>query len=457
MQGLNPKIKQLTLPLMPATSRELRRLLELRATRTPQLQKILLSDPGAVIAVFRALEKIRPGASEQVADAGHAVSMLGMEPFRRLIEEIPELAAHGSDRMHAATGYSQAAHAAYYAEAICARKAINRVEEISTAALLQNPAMLALWVSDPESALRASNAVREGVAADVAFGAELGEPLEDANRHLAAAWSLPSLVRQSLGDWDDFNPRPQIVRLADEIAQTTSLSWRGEHTCTITSVLADFLDLEQDAACAWLHQRAVDAARHLRAFDYPLPGFELALMPGDHEHDDDDHPVPEFGRRPAPVAKPDPQKEPDLHTTMASVMKRMRINAGTSRIVFAMLNKERSHLRTRLALGGDKQDGIRRLNIDLKEKNLFSALMSKPQSVWLNTANAARYRAYLPDSLRAQLHEDGAFMMSLFVGDRPLGLMYGDGADLDEPGYRRFRELCSEAIDALRGRTPVPA
>ena len=38
---------------------------------------------------------------------------------------------------------------------------------------------------------------------------------------------------------------------------------------------------------------------------------------------------------------------------MGALMKRIRAQTGTSRVVFAMLNKDRSRLRTRLALGGD--------------------------------------------------------------------------------------------------------
>lgn len=451
MKGLNPKIPQLTLPLMPATARELRRLLALPTTRHAQLQDVLMTDPGAAIAVFRELEKTRPGSSEQVADPSHAVSLIGMDPFRQMIDRLPELPERPrNDTPHPASGYSQAAHAAFYAGAICERKRIDRVHEIATAALLQTPAILALWVIDPEAALRASNAVRDGVAADVAFGAELGEPLEDANQRLARTWSLPKLAQQAMGDWDDFNPKPPIVRLADEIAQNTAMSWHGEHTRTITAILADFLDLSTDQACAWLHGKSVDAARHFAAFDYPLPGYQLLLLPSEEADDDDDIPI--LGRRkPQPEAEPKVVR-PDLHATMAGVMKKIRSDAGASRVVFAMLNKERSRLRTRLALGGDKADGIRRLDLDLGEKSLFSALMAKPQSVWLNADNATRYRPYLPDSLRELMSSDGAFVMSLYVGDRPLGLMYGDGGSLDASGYQQFRDLCQQAADAMAGR-----
>lgn len=453
MKGPNPRLATATLPIMKKTARELRRLLDLPATRNHQLQEVLLSDPAAVIAVFKALGQTRPEARETVTDAGHAVTLIGLDPFRRLLDSLPEIEPGKNDSSvtsGAETAYSQAAHAAFYANALAEQKGPTRSLEISTAALLQNPAILALWSTDPESAQRASNAVRDGVPTNVAFGAELGEPLEEANRRLASAWALPNLAVDAMGDWDDFNPRPLMVRLADGLAQTTAASWQHEDKETYTALLSEFLGLSRDEATSWLHQQATGAARSLDGFDYPLPGFELIFMPGDHEEEDDedDHWVPVFGARRAPPKAPPAS---DLHSTMADVMRRIREQTGSERVIFVMLNRDRSRLRTRLALGGKPDDGLRRLELGIHQKNLFTALIGKPQSLWLNLDNTKTYERFLPPTLRRMLAPQGAYMMSLFVGDRPLGLLYGDGSTLSERGYQRFRELCLEAGAALGG------
>lgn len=454
MKGPDPRLAKTTLPIMPETGRELRRLLDLATTRNPQLQQVLLTDPGAAVAVFRQLEQTRPGASEQVGDAAHAVSLIGMQAFRGLIESLPEVDLSDAGNGVAPAGaYSEAAHAAHYAGEISAHKGLSRLSELSTAALLQNPAILALAALDPESAQRAAYAVNHGVPLDLAFGAELGEPLLEANRRLAEAWALPVLARQAMGSWDDFNPRPQVVKLSDQIAQATAVSWNDVQTETLTSMLGDHLGLDKDRARSWLHQQSVDAARKLRRFDYPLPGFQLLLMPGEIDEDDDD--IPLMGGKRPHKAEQKPAAAPDLHATMGEVMKQIRQQAGTARVVFAMLNKDRSRLRTRLALGGNADDGIRRLDLDLSQKTLFAALMGKPQSLWLHGGNIGKYQAYLPPALRDLIDMRGAFLMSLFVGNRPLGLMYGDGADLDETGYRQFRTLCKEATSALTAGSRV--
>lgn len=442
-----------TLPIMRETAQELRRLLGLHSTRNQELQRVLLSDPAAAIAVFRRLEQARPGACEKVTDAAHAVSLIGMDPFRHLLDTLPEIdpgkrgqAGSGNP----ASAYSEAAHAAFYAGALSDHKGLGSKQEIPTAALLQNPAVLALWTADPEAALRAHNAVRDGVSAEIAFAAELGEPLDEANRRLATAWAFPQLAQQAMRDNELRNTRPQMVRIADNLARTTSAGWQREDTHAATGQLSDFLDLSRDQACAWLHQQATEAARSLSRYNYPLPGFALMFMPGEIDDDEnDDHDIPLLGGRRPHEQPARATRAPDLHTTMAGIMRRIRDESGAARIVFAMLNQDRSRLRTRLALGGGADDGLRSLDLDLSQKNLFTLLLGKTQSVWLHPGNAAKYQGHLPASLRPMLAPGGAYMMSLFIREKPLGLLYGDGGQLSEAGYRQFRTLCRDACDAL--------
>ena len=280
MKGPNHRLTTATLPIMPETSRELRRLLGLPSTRNRQLQEVLLGDPAAVIAVFRELNRARPGAGEMATDAAHALSLTGLGPFRRLLDSLPKVEPGKRDHtgmQGRESAYSQAAHAAFYANALSTHKGMTGNQEIPTAALLQNPAILALWCVEPESALRAANAVRDGVPTNMAFGAELGEPLEDVNQRLARAWAFPRAAQQAMGDWDDFNPRPQMIKLADGLAQTTAASWQHEDSETFTELLSEFLDLSPERATAWLHRQATDAARSLSRYDYPLPGLRADI------------------------------------------------------------------------------------------------------------------------------------------------------------------------------------
>lgn len=447
------RLTNVTPPIMPETGRALRELLDTDTTRNPQLLPLLLNDPAAALAVFRQLEKTRPGAYERVADPAHAVSLMGQDAFRSLITALPiaeiddERTPQTIGREHA---YSQMAHASIFAGNLCEATHTEATGEIHTAALLQQPALMSLWAIDPTAARRATNAIRNGVAVDTALGAELGESPTTVNRHLAEQWALPMLAQQSLNGAEGFNNRPKLIRLADQLAQTAAAEWHNELLSPTVENLAGFLRMEPDRATSWLHQCSVDTARTLHPFGYPVAAFSLAALPG--ENTENDAALLEFlerrKRKTAPVESPAPAGN-DLQSTLTAVMRRIREDAGTGRVVFAMLNRDRTRLRTRLALGGEPTDGLRRLDMDLSQKNLFTVLLAKPQSVWLNKGNTKKLQAYLPATLRALLGPSGGYMISLFVKNRPLGLLYGDGKALSAEGFARFCALANEATAAL--------
>jgi hypothetical protein len=244
----------------------------------------------------------------------------------------------------------------------------------------------------------------------------------------------------------------QIVRIADKLAENTAAGWANRNESAAIDQLAEFLRVEPDQATGWLHRLATDAARTLRRFDYPLPGFELMLLP---EPADDEEDMPEMRFFRSKQEKPAAKKN-DLNGLMAEIMKQIRLETGAQRVVFAMLSPDRTHLRTRLALGGDAKDGIRRLSLPMTKTNLFIALMSKSQSVWINTANRAKYHNYLTAELAQHLAEDGGYVMSIFIKDRPLGLVYADQGTLSQQGYQQFRELCMRVGQTLATTTSTP-
>jgi len=441
----------LTLPIMPATARALGRLLGHSHSNNQQLQQVLLHDPAATIALFRLIENIRPGAGANITDPAHALSLIGHGRFAQMLADLPVCDGARLDSPNSPRpGYSQAAHAACYARAIGERTATGGLDEIATAALLQNPAVLALWHRDAESATRANNAVRDGVPFDQAFSAELGEPLSRANQRLASAWHFPRLASDCMGNWDPLNRRAQSVMLGDVLAQASSAGWEEQSTLLNAEILEDILGIDSDAALAWWRQTAAAAARQLHALGYPTAAYQLVMLPGGEEPVE----VPELGKKTAtsPPTPPAAAAPTDLQGAIAAVMRRMLGEAGVQRLVFAILNPDRTELRARLALGGDKQARIRRFRLATRQRNLFSLLLGKQQSIWINPDNRSKYAPYLKGLPLDQGAAGGFYAMSIFVRDKPVGLLYADGASLSQGGYRRFRQLCHETSQVLDGR-----
>ena len=433
---------------MPITAHALREQLNSNSSNNLALQRILMRDPAATIAVYQRVEQVRPGTAKGIADPAHALSMIGHHGFEEILRTLPQNSRQdtGERRPHVGHAYSQAAHAAWFARALAKALGLENPEEIAAAALLQHPAILVLWLKDGESAARATNVTRCGVSFDVAFSAELGESLQQANRRLAEAWNLPRLAYEAMGDWNPFNQAAQTVALADMLTQTAFAGWPHDSSTLNAEILEEFLGQPQSAVSAWWRQGAAEAARDMAGHDYPLPAFELLLIP-DGEQEVEVPPL--HGLTQAATHGPAKPSKKDLQKLVGGLMRRVQKEIGLTRAVFGMPDADHTEMKARLALGGNKQDPMRRFTVNLKQRNLFSALLSKQQSVWLNPGNRAKYTPLLKGLPLDGGSTQGFFAMSIFIQGKPLGLLYADGGTLNEQHYRHFRKLCSEAAETL--------
>lgn len=440
-------LDQLTLPIMPHTAEALRRLLGRGNTLNQDYQAVMVRDPAAMIALYRRIGQANPNAADSITDASHAISLLGLENFRQLVEQLPVVATGQTPFTQTpALAYSEAAHAAFFARELHSTRWGDNGNDVPIAALLQHPAILALWVTDHESALRASNATRDGVSFDLAFSAELGRPLTQVERDLAESWSLPRLVRDTIGDSDNMLHHARSVRLAENMAQVAAAGWPAAQLALVYEQLGDYLKVESDAAASWWNQRAVDAARSLSGMGYPLAITEALYLPA--EDRDEDIPLPRSWR-----VRQKPDGTPGLQSVLTDIMRRIQQDIGAKRVVFGMIDKQHTRLQARMAVGGSKEDPIRKYVLSLADQHLFSLLMKKPQAIWYNNGNSAKYRQLMPEQMKAVLSSDGFYAMSLFVKNRPIGMLYADGDLPGDDGYRLFRRLCNEAGAALAGKT----
>ena len=129
---------------------------------------------------------------------------------------------------------------------------------------------------------------------------------------------------------------------------------------------------------------------------------------------------------------------------------------GLNRVVFTMLEGlEHDELNARYMSGTDNDPEFNQFKISLSPTNLFTHVMKKPQSIWLNDDNKDKYGKLVPDSLKEIIHTSSFFAGSVFVGDKPIGMFYVDrhteDCHLDEATYKRFKvliQLVGKAIEA---------
>ncbi|MFP4130489.1 MAG: HDOD domain-containing protein [Thiohalospira sp.] len=169
--------------------------------------------------------------------------------------------------------------------------------------------------------------------------------------------------------------------------------------------------------------------------------------------DDETEPVPEGGAAGEAAAVERLLDAIDgshtLPDAMHLVLEGLHHHVGLERVVFAMLNPDRSALRARATLGGHGTEELARESLAMEPPHLFSKLMEAPRALWCNPDNADELAPYLPPALADKLDTKNFMAMSVFVHDRPVGLFYGDcaGRDcrLDVEQYALFRQLCERA------------
>jgi hypothetical protein len=144
----------------------------------------------------------------------------------------------------------------------------------------------------------------------------------------------------------------------------------------------------------------------------------------------------------------------DLHDMVSLALQGMHEGIGLNRVVFALLTAYRSMVKAKYVLGADENSPLRNFQFDAKAPHLFSRLLGKTQSVWVNVSNQANFASMMPDDLCQMIGgNEGFFAMSIFVRDKPVGLIYADrrhgSCDLDEHSYMEFKRLCLRAAQGL--------
>jgi len=132
---------------------------------------------------------------------------------------------------------------------------------------------------------------------------------------------------------------------------------------------------------------------------------------------------------------------------------------GFERVVFAIKMPKKEELMTKFFSQNQTLHELKSFKIVLDKPHLFKLLMAKPQNIWLNEKNKAKYWGLIPASVKLALHNDTFFAMSVFANNKPVGLMYADKptGQLTAAEYKKFQGLCKMLSKGLSDIVQKPA
>jgi HD-like signal output (HDOD) protein len=451
------QLAPLELPVMRSTLQALKKLQADPNVSAARIATAVLADPMMTLKLMRIVNARRQDEfAQRIATAEHAVMMLGLSAtFNQLgataiLEDVlEESAQHGLLR-----AVEKARHAATHARAWAVQRLDTNVEEVYIAALLHGVAEMALWVADAGSMAGVEKASRKLGWKSAQIEA-YGFALPELSRVLLERWNMPPLVLDAVRpEATEAHKRPRGVMLANALVRDADVGWYGPAVIADLEEIAEARRMTPDDAAAQAHAQAAEFARR-HAFPGVVPAATwLPMLPGEWPEE-----------QTAPIATSDPFQEVmeaiasklegslTLHDLMVLVMRGMRDGIGLRRIVFALLTQDRSELKAKYTFGAEEGSLLKAFSFNMRDKHLFTALMGKPQAIWMSGDNRVKYAAYLTADILKTTDGHEFFAMSLSVHGKMVGLFYGDragsGQRLDTASFEKFKALCTEAANSM--------
>jgi len=444
------ELTQQDLPVFTKTRQALDALANLPDVTGSQISLASLPDP---MMVLKAMRIANSGRSQRFAQPiltiEHAVMMNGLSASFNKMLEVPVLqpdqCSEGLLRVLA-----RSCHAASQARDWAQLRLDMNVEEVFIAASLQELGELSLWLFAPQQ-LSSLPELRRNLGGEVAERELLGFTLDELTLALAAKWNLPPLIASALNpDECKAHARVRLVSLAKKLAFDAEWGWHHAVVLDDIATVAEMLRISPDDAGARIHRVAADTARS-RSF----PGLRhaatwLPMLPGEWP-DEAEQTVAITPDSPFDAAMAEIAAHFDgtlnLNELMKLVLKGMRDGIGLKRLVFALLNHDRTQLQARFVVGTQEDAPLRQFRFDMRSPTLFSKMIAKQQAFWLNDETRPKVQTLLEGDVKRITEASHFFAMTVAVQNKVIGMFYADREDqaLSGDAYEQFKQLCTQA------------
>ncbi len=143
----------------------------------------------------------------------------------------------------------------------------------------------------------------------------------------------------------------------------------------------------------------------------------------------------------------------NVHEILLTCNKAIYEGLGMRRTCICILSKGNDHLRPLYCVGIPQNSKIHSLKIKLAENRFFEKLLKKVASYKVDQDNFEQVLNMLSSDAVEILLNKNFIVMSLFAGDKPIGVVYADASSkeesISEQEYQAFKTICQSAGFAL--------
>jgi HD-like signal output (HDOD) protein len=292
----------------------------------------------------------------------------------------------------------------------------------------------------------------------------LGFSFEQLTLALSKEWHLSPLLWDALESRQPTCPRIKNILWGQKLARTVQKGWHSTEVRQLIDQVSDFLHLPQEVVVPLLHKNAEEAVRTAVSFGAAQAGRLIPIPP---ESSRPEALAIETSDAPPPALHPDPnlqlkilhdlsslmlEKKPDYGVFITLVLEGIFRAVSMDRVFFALRTPDRSRLEIKFQLGwqGMETSPAASLKPILLNNNIFSEVMEKKETLWIDEHSVARVFHLINDDVVSLIGTTPFFIMPIVARDKSIALIYADrrtsGRALDEESFNGFKHFGQQAI-----------
>ncbi len=148
-----------------------------------------------------------------------------------------------------------------------------------------------------------------------------------------------------------------------------------------------------------------------------------------------------------------PESFSDFHELMNAATQGIGYGIDLKRACVALINKDNSRFKTYYTVGCAESAQLKNFESSVAKNTIFQKLIERPASIWLKPSSEQKIQDLIPANFKTAIAVSEFFLMSVFVGKKPIAIFYADNMDsapLDEKSYQKFKSLCVAVSSALQ-------
>jgi HD-like signal output (HDOD) protein len=425
------------------------------------LAVIITLDPGMSISLYHQVNsELKHAGQSSPTTVDDALGFLGNSAIVDLITQHKTLSEmHPDIEVHQA--YHQLMSRDYHMlsqlEHMIAIRGVRSIREIRSAAVLHNIGEICACLFDFEKYRHYQQKFHLVSSAANSAKPVFGFDFNELGRIAAEKMNLPELVRESLQVNAKSSPESHLIQLAADISHQAEEGWNHSAMTASLEVCATYLNQQYHEFAKQARLTSIQAARNFPIDDVFPAAAGLILLP-DIEKPASKSTKTKTAQPALTLLKTEIRvliKSPKASQAqiMELLVNDLHDELHFSKVVILLFSENRSSLFTYLSKGLVHDSPFHSLQIEIVHSGLFKSLLNKPHAIWVNSGNYKKFSRLLPSSFKQACYSENFFLMSLFVGIKPVGLVFCDHSKvlnkLNDQIFTEFKFCVSFVSKAL--------